>query len=868
MTSSSSSSASSAAPTGWQSLGCWTDAAQRTFANGINPPGGVKMTVEVCQGLCLAKGYTYAGVEYADECYCDSTPRNGGGPAPDGSVGCNMACQGNATEMCGGSFRLNAYQYLAAPGASATSSSAPPTPTGLGIPAGWSYKGCWQDNYNNLGRSMGNEQTDDQSMTIASCVAECQALGYSIAGMEYSYQCFCDNFIRNGAPPGVESDCSTACAGDSTETCGGPNRLSLYSSINGTVPVLPVPQIQKTGIGNWTYSGCMTDNNNTARALPWQLVSDTNTTVAGCLAQCQKYGYPSAGLEYGSECYCGDPSNLVESGSTPVADGQCNFVCSGNATTYCGGPRIIAYYTWQGTPFYVWNTPTDPGEYQNLIGGVVVPLITTLGVNGKVTFLEKVGTGAINSTGGYELDLTLTDDFSSAWRVMHPASDVFCSAALTLPDKFGRQLNIGGWSGTSTYGVRLYTPDGSAGVNGTNDWLENPDILASQDGRWYPSAMIMANGSALIVGGESGSNAPPVPTLELLPAVGAPLYMEWLERTDPWNLYPFMAVLPSGGIFACYFNEAIILDEKTFATTRTLPPIPGNVNNDLTAGRTYPLEGTMVLLPQKAPYTDPVTVLICGGSTQGQGEAIDNCISTQPEVNGADWVIERMPSKRVMSCIAELPDGTYLILNGAMQGVAGFGLAINPNYDAVLYDPSKPIGQRMSKMNSTIVARMYHSEAITLLDGRVLVTGSDPQDQTGTYPEEYRVEVFIPAYLRSGLPRPSFSITEKDWAHGQSVQFTLTSGSTGSLRVSLLGAVSSTHGNSMGQRTIFPEFSCAGTTCTIVSPPNSHVCPPGWFKLFVLDGPTPSIGQWVRIGQDGTFGSWPNDPYFYPLPGV
>jgi hypothetical protein len=34
-----------------------------------------------------------------------------------------------------------------------------------------------------------------------------------------------------------------------------------------------------------------------------------------------------------------------------------------------------------------------------------------------------------------------------------------------------------------------------------------------------------------------------------------------------------------------------------------------------------------------------------------------------------------------------LRDGTYLILNGGQQGRAEFGLATNPNHNAVLYDP-------------------------------------------------------------------------------------------------------------------------------------------------------------------------------------
>ena len=115
------------------------------------------------------------------------------------------------------------------------------------------------------------------------------------------------------------------------------------------------------------------------------------------------------------------------------------------------------------------------------MGGVVVPLIATVGINNKVQFLEKWGTSEYsNSTGAYELDLTLANDFGRAWREMHVKSDVFCSASIVLPDKGGRQLNVGGWSLESTYGVRLYTPNGSAGVNGTNDWEENYNELALQ----------------------------------------------------------------------------------------------------------------------------------------------------------------------------------------------------------------------------------------------------------------------------------------------------------------------------------------------------------------------------------------------------
>ena len=221
-----------------------------------------------------------------------------------------------------------------------------------------------------------------------------------------------------------------------------------------------------------------------------------------------------------------------------------------------------------------------------------------------------------------------------------------------------------------------------------------------------------------------------------------------------------------------------------------------------------------------------------------------------------------------------LPDGTFLILNGAQQGVAGFGLADFPNLEALLYNPALPHSQRISKLSSTIVARMYHSEAILLPDGRVLVSGSDPQtylpDGTEKYPEEFRVEVYVPPYLSEGKTQPTFTIANTHWDYGQTNHITvnLFQGSTANLKVSLVAATSSTHGNLMGARILFPEVTCNGNDCAIVAPPNVNICPLGWYMLFVLDGPTPSHSQWIRIGGDPAgLGNWPQGGSFNP-PGV
>lgn len=98
----------------WNFLGCYTDdVSGRALPEGIPAPGGSNnMTVENCQNGCLQLGYSLAGVEYANQCYCGNTLENGSGPAPDGNALCDMACTGDSSQTCGGPNRLDLYQYV------------------------------------------------------------------------------------------------------------------------------------------------------------------------------------------------------------------------------------------------------------------------------------------------------------------------------------------------------------------------------------------------------------------------------------------------------------------------------------------------------------------------------------------------------------------------------------------------------------------------------------------------------------------------------------------------------------------------------------------------------------------------------------
>ena len=65
-----------------------------------------------------------------------------------------------------------------------------------------------------------------------------------------------------------------------------------------------------------------------------------------------------------------------------------------------------------------------------------------------------------------------------------------------------------------------------------------------------------------------------------------------------------------------------------------------------------------------------------------------------------------------MSCIAPLPDGTFLILNGAHQGVAGFGLG------AVTALMSKEAAMTCTEAVETVIGEHYDEYVFSRLTPR------------------------------------------------------------------------------------------------------------------------------------------------------
>lgn len=191
-------------PTGWASLGCMTDVtstrslAQYSFASS-------SMTRELCMSTCLSKGYTLAGAEYADECYCGNSFTTGTATAASGD--CAMDCSGNETEICGGPNRISAFNYTV---------GIPVAPASM-LPAGWASLGCMTDAQST--RSLSQYSFTSSSMTQELCMSTCLSKGYTLAGAEYTNECYCGNSYTTGATTAASTDCAMICNGELDARC-------------------------------------------------------------------------------------------------------------------------------------------------------------------------------------------------------------------------------------------------------------------------------------------------------------------------------------------------------------------------------------------------------------------------------------------------------------------------------------------------------------------------------------------------------------------------------------------------------------------------------------------------------------------------
>jgi hypothetical protein len=119
--------------TDYNFVGCYSEGVGGRALEYQQNLNGDTLTVEECLFACKDNGFAFAGVEYASQCFCSVVLGNGSVPLD--SSQCNMACNGNINETCGGSGTLDLYvapdlesdQPCGYVSVSSSSSTPPPT---------------------------------------------------------------------------------------------------------------------------------------------------------------------------------------------------------------------------------------------------------------------------------------------------------------------------------------------------------------------------------------------------------------------------------------------------------------------------------------------------------------------------------------------------------------------------------------------------------------------------------------------------------------------------------------------------------------------------------------------------------------------
>jgi len=371
----------------------------------------------------------------------------------------------------------------------------------------------------------------------------------------------------------------------------------------------------------------------------------------------------------------------------------------------------------------------------------------------------------------------------------------------------------------------------------------------------------------------------------------------------PMVYYPRLHLLPNGEIFS---STALQADDGSnhIRLTRTINPVDGALTvvgpPPFTASYMWPTPpwipdpqgvGRManvyarqafvsVMLPLKPPNFTP-KILICG---EEQAKIFD---CSRPD---AGWQNAGSPRPYPMRAYANsviLPNGTVLIIGGAASEHGPFGAPTPSSLqegrlelgdtggtddDAILspevYHPDTNTWETLAP-DPNGIARIYHSVALLLPDGRVWLAGSNHDAQRnvggtrvdgGGDARELRIQTLSPSYLfawdtdgKNVVPAAKPRITEAPEDISYNEEFIISTPDAGEIAtVALIRCASTTHGFSSDQRyveLIRDRSKEAPASLDVRAPETSLLAPPGYYMLFLVNqAGTPSIAHFVRLG--------------------
>lgn len=431
-------------------------------------------------------------------------------------------------------------------------------------------------------------------------------------------------------------------------------------------------------------------------------------------------------------------------------------------------------------------------------------------------------------------------------------TDLFCSMQVQNPLR-GATMTVGGDDGLggnapndAAIGVTSYT---------TNNGLQTEAPMHYP--RWYPTGTTMPNGDIVVQGGslKGGPGGPGV----TVPEIYTP------DEGTGWTLLDGadsdVAYSNGGGVDEnrWWYPRAFVVPGtgQLFNVTGTqmyeLDPYGNDGEGELTLRGTLPAGiadqgglGNPVGATSTAAMYRPGKILQVGGGwwANGGGPAGARAgftIDLTTPGGTADPVIEAtepMTHGRHWSTSTILPDGDVLVTGGSRDNNGNGGYVTN----AEVWNPDSGEWTEVEVPHEH--ARLYHSTALLLPDGRVMVGGGGTPG-----PRNYTdVEYYSPSYLYDGdelAERPE--ITDAPDRIGYAGTFDVATAADVS-RVTLVRNGSVTHGFNNDQGFQDLEFTQDGGTLSVTAPEDGTYATPGTYMLFVFDeSGTPSVASLLDI---------------------
>ncbi|HEY5286065.1 MAG TPA: fibronectin type III domain-containing protein [Solirubrobacteraceae bacterium] len=414
---------------------------------------------------------------------------------------------------------------------------------------------------------------------------------------------------------------------------------------------------------------------------------------------------------------------------------------------------------------------------------------------------------------------------TQAFTSTNAPDSIFCSGMAQLPN--GEVMTVGGYGGLTTGKIGIV--DTAIFNPATGSWSRVADMHTP---RWYPDVTELANGDYVAISGNS-TNAN---TWANTPEVYDPTTNTWTELTKVSTSqikeeeYPFSYLLPNGEVFTIGPSEDLSFELNVANQTWTQVGGSSGITNG----------SSVMYRPGKILYSGGAPSVINTTNSVANTAVIDLTAATPK------WQqIAPMHNNRVYHTLTMLANGEVLAVGG--EATSDQEVVTSGVLPTEIWNPAT---EKWTAAAPIAAARNYHSTAMLMANGKVLVAGGGHPNGLGD-PGEFSSQIYSPPYLFDG-PQPT--ITSAPAASTYNTSITVTTPNAASIgSVNLVSLGTDTHQSDMAQHFVPLSFTAGSGSLTVQTPANSALAPYGNYMLFIVDkNGVPSISTPLNLSPTPT----------------